>query len=152
MAGMKGLKKRRRIQVIVLAFVALTLATGLIGYALRDGINLYRTPSQVAEAAPSPGEVFQIGGLVAEGSIRPDEDVRFFFEVTDGAKSIPVHYVGSDPRPDLFKEGQGTIATGRYVDGMFLATKILAKHDENYMPREVIDTLKKTGVYVEPAS
>lgn len=149
MAGMKGLKKTRRVQIVVVAFAALALATGLIGYAMRDGINLYRTPSEVAEAAPAPHEVFQLGGLVEEGTMRPDSGVRFFFVVTDGAESIPVHYVGNDPRPDLFKEGTGTIATGTYEDGVFLATRLLAKHDESYMPREVIDTLKETGVYQE---
>lgn len=152
MAGMQGLKKRRRVQVIVLAFAALALATGLIGYGMRDAINLYRSPSQVAAEPPRASEVFQLGGLVAEGTIRDDEGVRFFFEVTDGAETIPVHYVGDDPRPDLFNEGQGTIATGTYEDGVFKATRILAKHDEEYMPREVIDTLKETGVYVEPGS
>lgn len=152
MAGMKGLKKKRRIQVIVLAFAALALATGLIGYAMRDGINLYRSPSQVVASAPPENEVFQLGGLIAEGTIKPDQGVRFFFDVTDGAETIRVHYVGNDPRPDLFKEGQGTIATGRYEGGVFLANRLLAKHDEDYMPREVIDTLKETGVYVEPGS
>lgn len=152
MAGMKGLKKKRRVQVVVIAFVALALATALIGYAFRDGINLYRSPSQVAETPPPPTEVFQLGGLVADDTIRPDSGVRFFFEVTDGAVTIPVHYIGDDPRPDLFKEGQGTIATGTYEDGVFKATRLLAKHDESYMPREVIDTLKETGVYQEPGS
>jgi cytochrome c-type biogenesis protein CcmE len=150
MAGMKGLKKKRRIQVIVIAFVALGLATWLIGTAMKDGINLYRSPSEVMAEPPSVEEVFQIGGLVE--AIQPDEGVRFFFDVTDGAETIPVHYVGNDPKPDLFKEGQGTIATGTYDGQVFKATRILAKHDEEYLPREVIDTLKETGVYQEPGS
>ena len=150
MAGLKSLKKQRRVQVIVLAFVALGISTALIGYAMRDGISFFRSPAEVAEAPPPPTEVFRLGGLVAEGTIRPGEGVQFFFEVTDGGATIPVHYVGDDVPPDLFSEGEGTIATGRYVDGVFQATEILAKHDETYMPKEVMDALKEQGVYREP--
>lgn len=150
MAGMKGLKKQRRVQIIVIGFMALAVATGLIGYALRDGISFFRSPSEIAEEMPDANEVFRLGGLVADGSIRPDEGVKFFFEITDGGATIPVHYVGNDVPPDLFEEGQGTVATGRLVDGVFLATEVLAKHDETYMPAEVIDALKEQGVYVEP--
>jgi cytochrome c-type biogenesis protein CcmE len=146
----KSLRKQRRIQIIAIAFVALAVSTALIGYAMRDGINFFRSPSQVAEAPPPETEIFRLGGLVAEGSIKPDEGVRIFFEVTDGGATIPVHYVGDDIVPDLFSEGQGTVATGQFVDGVFLATEILAKHDETYMPAEVIDALKEQGVYVAP--
>lgn len=152
MAGMKSLKKRRRIQVIVAAAVALLIAVGLIGYGFRDGINLYRSPSQVAEVAPEPDEYFQLGGLVKDGSIVNRDGVKFDFVITDGAAEIPVSYVGRDPRPDLFTEGQGTIAKGYYRDGRFEARDLLAKHDETYMPREVMDTLKETGVYQDPNS
>ncbi|MDQ1899996.1 cytochrome c maturation protein CcmE [Paracoccus sp. WLY502] len=149
---MKSLKKRRRIQVIVAAAVALLIAAGLIGYGFRDGINLYRSPTQVAEAAPEPDEYFQLGGLVKDGSIVNRDGVQFDFVITDGAAEIPVSYVGRDPRPDLFTEGQGTIAKGYYRDGRFEARDLLAKHDETYMPREVMDTLKETGVYQDPNS
>ncbi|WEF25991.1 cytochrome c maturation protein CcmE [Paracoccus sp. S3-43] len=149
---MKSLKKRRRIQVIVAAALALLIAVGLIGYGFQDGINLYRSPAQVAEAAPEPDEYFQLGGLVKEGSIVDREGVEFDFVITDGAAEIPVSYVGRDPRPDLFTEGQGTIAKGYYRDGRFEARDLLAKHDETYMPKEVIDTLKETGVYQDPNS
>lgn len=152
MAGMKSLKKRRRVQVIVAAAVALVIAVGLIGYGFRDGINLYRSPTQVAEAAPEPDEYFQLGGLVKEGTIVNRDGVEFDFIITDGAAEIPVSYVGRDPRPDLFTEGQGTIAKGYYRDGRFQASDLLAKHDETYMPREVMDTLKETGVYQDPNS
>lgn len=152
MPGMKSLKKRRRIQIIIAAFVALVVAVGLIGYGFRDGINLYRSPSQVAEAAPDADEYFQLGGLVKEGSITETDGVRFDFVVTDGLADIPVSYVGSDPRPDLFSEGQGTIAKGYFVNGRFEADNLLAKHDETYMPKEVMDTLKETGVYQDPNS
>ncbi|MCQ0971850.1 cytochrome c maturation protein CcmE [Paracoccus sp. TK19116] len=149
---MKSLKKRRRIQVITAAMLALVIAAGLIGYGFRDGINLYRSPSQVSEAPPSPDEYFQIGGLVKEGSIVNRDGVAFDFVVTDGATEIPVAYVGRDPRPDLFKEGQGTIAKGHFREGRFEASDLLAKHDESYMPREVVDTLKEAGVYQDPNS
>lgn len=152
MAGMKSLKKRRRIQVIVAAAVALLIAVGLIGYGFRDGINLYRSPAQVAQAAPEPDEYFQLGGLVKEGSIVNRDGVEFDFVITDGAVEIPVSYVGRDPRPDLFTEGQGTIAKGYYREGRFEARDLLAKHDETYMPKEVVDTLKESGVYQDPNS
>jgi cytochrome c-type biogenesis protein CcmE len=152
MAGMKSLKKRRRIQVIVAATVALLIAAVLIGYGFRDGINLYRSPTQVAQAAPDPDEYFQLGGLVKDGSIVNRNGVQFDFIITDGAAEIPVSYVGRDPRPDLFTEGQGTIAKGYFRDGRFEARDLLAKHDETYMPREVMDTLKETGVYQDPNS
>ncbi len=145
---MKGLKKKRRIQVIVLAFVALAISTALIGYAMRDGINFFRSPSQVAEAPPSPNEVFRIGGLVSDGSLVRGQGETVTFSVTDGGATIPVTYTGV--LPDLFGEGQGMVGTGKLVDGVFQATEILAKHDETYMPAEVIDALKEQGVYVEP--
>ncbi|MFC0199329.1 cytochrome c maturation protein CcmE [Paracoccus rhizosphaerae] len=149
---MKSLKKQRRIQVIASAAVALVIAVVLIGYGFSDGINLYRSPTQVSEAAPEPDEFFQLGGLVKDGSIVNGAGVAFDFVITDGAVEIPVTYVGGDPRPDLFGEGQGTIAKGWYRDGRFEARELLAKHDETYMPREVVETLKETGVYQEPGA
>ncbi|WP_375173295.1 cytochrome c maturation protein CcmE [Pseudooceanicola sp.] len=145
---MKGLKKKRRIQIIVLAFVALAIATGLVGYAMRDGINFFRSPTQVAEAPPDPGETFRLGGLVSEGSVQRGQGKTVRFSVTDGNASIPVSFTGI--LPDLFAENQGMIGTGRYVNGTFEATEILAKHDESYMPKEVVDALKEQGVYQEP--
>lgn len=152
MAGLKSLKKRRRIQVIAAASVALVIAVALIGYGFRDGINLYRSPTQLAEVAPDPDEYFQLGGLVKDGTVVNRDGVEFDFVITDGAADIPVSYVGRDPRPDLFSEGQGTIAKGYYRNGVFEARDLLAKHDETYMPKEVVDTLKATGVYKDPNS
>ena len=146
---MKGLKKKRRIQIIVLAFIALALATGLVGYAMRDGINFFRSPSQIMAELPQPGEVFRLGGLVEEGTLVRDSGEVVHFSVTDGGATVPVTYRGI--LPDLFAEGQGMIGTGSYVDGIFVATEILAKHDESYMPKEVIDALKEQGVYEAPA-
>jgi len=147
---MKGLKKQRRIQIIVLAFVALGVSTALIGYALRDGINYFRAPSQVAEEPPAADEVFRMGGLVEEGTLVRGAGETVTFSVTDGGATIPVAYKGV--LPDLFAEGQGMIGTGQYVDGVFKASEILAKHDESYMPKEVVDALKEQGVYQEPGS
>ncbi|MFZ0098130.1 MAG: cytochrome c maturation protein CcmE [Gemmobacter sp.] len=145
---MKGLKKTRRIQIIVLAFVALAGATALIGYAMRDGINFFRAPAQVVSEPPAEGEVFRLGGLVEEGSIVRGQGETITFRVTDGAESIPVAFTGV--LPDLFSEGQGMIGTGQMVGDTFQATEILAKHDETYMPKEVMDALKEQGVYQDP--
>ena len=147
---MKNLKKKRRIQVIVLAFVALAVSTALIGFAFKDGINFFRSPSEVADAPPPPNEVFRIGGLVEEGSLQRGQGETVKFLVTDGGASIPVVFTGV--LPDLFDENQGMIGTGRYIDGVFEAEEILAKHDETYMPKEVVDALKEQGVYQEPNS
>ncbi|GGH25612.1 cytochrome c-type biogenesis protein CcmE [Cribrihabitans marinus] len=144
---MKSLKKRRRVQIIVLAAVALALSTALIGYAMRDGINFFRSPSQVVEEPPQSSEVFRIGGLVEEGSIERGQGKAVRFTVTDGGASVPVVFSGV--LPDLFAENQGMVGTGSYVDGVFQATEILAKHDETYMPKEVVDALKEQGVYQE---
>jgi len=142
---MKSLKKKRRVQIIAISAVALIISTVLIGYAMRDGINFFRSPSQVAEAPPEPTEVFRIGGLVEEGSLVRGESETITFSVTDGGAVIPVSYTGV--LPDLFSEGQGTVALGSYENGVFTATEVLAKHDEDYMPQEVVDALKEQGVY-----
>lgn len=147
---MKNLKKQRRIQVLALAALSLVVATVLIGTAMKDGINYFRSPSQVTEAPPSPTEVFRIGGLVAEGSLVRGQGETVRFSVTDGGATVAVTYSGV--LPDLFEENQGMVGTGRLIDGVFEASEILAKHDETYMPKEVVDALKEQGVYQEPES
>ena len=142
---MRGLKKQRRIQIIMVATAALTLSAGLIGYAMRDGINFFRPPSEIVENPPPPTEVFRIGGLVEEGTLIRGGGETITFRVTDGGASIPVTYTGI--LPDLFGAGEGMIGTGRLIDGTFEATEILARHDETYMPAEVIDALEAQGVY-----
>lgn len=149
MAGLKGLKKQRRIQVILLAFALLAVSTGLIGYAMRDGINFFRSPSQVVSDPPRPGEVFRIGGLVEKGSLVRGQGETVTFAVTDSNQVVPVSFTGV--LPDLFAEGAGVVGTGSMENGTFVASEILAKHDEEYMPKEVVDALKEQGVYVEPA-
>ncbi|MBU2960395.1 cytochrome c maturation protein CcmE [Citreicella sp. C3M06] len=148
--SLRSLKKQRRIQVIALAVVALAVSSGLIGYAMRDGINYFRSPSQVMETPPSPNETFRIGGLVEIGSVVRGDGHEVRFVVTDGGASVPVVFAGV--LPDLFAENQGVVGTGQYIDGVFRASEILAKHDETYMPKEVIDALKEQGVDEEPNS
>ena len=148
MAGMKNLKKARRVQVFAILAVVLVLAVGMIGYGFKDGINLFRSPTQVVEEPPRVGEIFRIGGLVEEGSIVRGEGTVVTFNVTDVTNTISVRYEGV--LPDLFSENQGMIGTGSLQDGVFVATEILAKHDETYMPQEVVDALKEQGVYQEP--
>ncbi|MAU44107.1 MAG: cytochrome c maturation protein CcmE [Yangia sp.] len=148
--SLKSLKKKRRIQVVALAAVALVVSTVLIGYAMRDGINFFRSPSQLVEAPPTPNETFRLGGLVEEGTLIRGDGHEIRFSVTDGGASVPVIFAGV--LPDLFAENQGMVGTGRYIDGVFQASEILAKHDETYMPKEVIDALKEQGVYEDPNS
>jgi len=146
---MKSLKKKRRIQVIGVAVLALILSTAMIGYAMRDGINYFRSPSQVMAEPPQSSEVFRIGGLVEDGSLRRGEGTQVRFRVTDGGASVPVEYIGV--LPDLFEEGQGMVGLGSFDGQTFRATEILAKHDEEYMPKEVVDALKEQGVYEDGA-
>lgn len=148
---MRGLKKQRRIQIIMAAIAALAVSAGLIGYAMRDGINFFRPPSEIVGNPPPPTEVFRIGGMVAGGSLVRDAGETITFVVTDGTASIPVTYTGI--LPDLFGEGEGMVGTGRLVDGTFVATEILARHDETYMPAEVTEALEAggyTGNYASP--
>ncbi|MDB4079862.1 cytochrome c maturation protein CcmE [Amylibacter sp.] len=141
-----GLKKRRRIQLIVIAVFFLIVASILIGFAFKDGIEFFRSPSQVVSENINEDEVFRIGGLVKENSLFKDGN-NVSFIVTDRANEVDVKFVGI--LPDLFSEGTGMIATGRLKSNIFEATEILAKHDENYMPKEVADALKEQGVFQE---
>lgn len=145
---MKGLKKQRRIQVIALAAVAMAASFAAFYYAAPDALQYFRSPTEVSEKAPGPNETFRIGGLVEEGSLVRGQGAAITFKVTDGGAAVPVRYEGV--LPDLFGEGEGVVATGKLIDGTFEATEILAKHDETYMPKEVIDALKDQGMYVDP--
>ena len=145
---MKGLKKQRRIQIIILAVVAMGASFAAFYLAAPNALQYFRSPTEVAEKAPAPNETFRIGGLVEEGSLVRGQGAEITFKVTDTNAAIPVSYTGV--LPDLFGENEGVVATGKYVDGTFVATEILAKHDETYMPKEVIDALKDQGMYVDP--
>jgi cytochrome c-type biogenesis protein CcmE len=138
-----GLRKRRRIQLIVIGAAMLAAATALVGYAMRDGIEFFRTPTQVAGDRPPDGERFRLGGLVEQGSVTRGAELRF--TVTDGGASLPVVFAGIPP--DLFREGQGVIATGALETGVFVASEVLARHDESYMPKEVAEALKEQGLF-----
>lgn len=144
---MKSLKKQRRIQLIAFASVLIAASAVLIGYGFRDGISYYRSPSQVLAEAPPSGQVFRMGGLVVEGSIERGQGNALSFVVTDNAVEVTIDYVGTEQVPDLFEEGQAAIARGTWVDGRFIADQILAKHDEQYIPKEVLDQMKDQGVY-----
>ena len=148
MSGLKSLKKRRRAQVMGLAGASIVLVLVLLWFLPDDSFQFFRSPSEVAEAPPPPNERFRIGGLVEEGTLVRGQGEEISFLVTDGGASIPVVYTGI--LPDLFDEGQGMVANGHYVNGRFEAVEILAKHDETYMPAEVIDALKAQGTYVAP--
>ena len=145
---MKGLKKQRRIQVIVLAVGAMIASFTAFYLAAPDALQFFRSPSEVAEAPPPPTEVFRIGGLVEEGTLVRGEGETITFRVTDGGASVPVSFTGV--LPDLFGEGEGMVGTGRFDGEVFQASEILARHDETYMPAEVIDALKEQGVYQAP--
>ena len=110
---------------------------------MRDGIQYFRSPSQVIEQSPLPTELFRIGGLVKDESWIKGKKHQFV--VTDTENDISVEFIGI--LPDLFREGQGVIATGNLVNNIFIASEVLAKHDENYIPKEVMETLKEKGLY-----
>ena len=110
---------------------------------MRDGIQYFRSPSQVIEQSPLPTELFRIGGLVKDESWIKGKKHQFV--VTDTENDISVEFIGI--LPDLFREGQGVIATGNLVNNIFIASEVLAKHEENYIPKEVMDTLKEKGLY-----
>ena len=135
--------RRRRAAWIVAGLAVLATAVGLVLYALSSNIVFFFTPTQIAAREAPQGRAFRVGGLVEPGSVqREGIDVRF--RVTDNAKSIPVVYRGT--LPDLFKEGKGVVAQGTLGDdGVFKASEVLAKHDENYMPPEAAEALKKAG-------
>ena len=146
--GFKSLKKRRRVQVLSIAGVSIAMVLVLLWFLPDDSFQFFRSPSEVAEAPPPPNERFRIGGLVAENSIVRGQGEQVSFAVTDGGATIQVVYTGI--LPDLFNEGEGMVAQGNYINGRFEAVEILAKHDETYMPSEVIDALKEQGTYVDP--
>ena len=133
--------RHKRIAAIAVGVAALGIATALVLMAFEKNLVFFFTPSQVAANEAPQGKTFRIGGMVLAGSVRR-EGVEVQFVVTDTAKNIPVVYRG--PLPDLFREGKGVVAQGQLgSDGVFRAREVLAKHDENYMPPEAAEALKK---------
>ena len=140
--------KRRRLYFVVLGLLAVGAAAALVLTALRQDIVFFFSPTEIVEAkVPTEGRRIRLGGLVEQGSvIKEGATVRF--RITDGANVVPVVFTGL--LPDLFREGQGVVTEGKMGrDGAFLASEVLAKHDENYMPKEVADSLKKSGHWQE---
>jgi cytochrome c-type biogenesis protein CcmE len=139
-------RKQRRLVLIAAAGIVLAGAVTLILTALDDSIVFFRTPTEIAERAVPPGTRFRLGGIVKEGSVVKSGSADTRFEVTDTARAVPVAFTGI--LPDLFREGQGVVAEGVLsADGLFRADTVLAKHDENYMPKEVAASLKEQGVW-----
>ena len=131
---------------------ALGLAAGLVLNAFRSNLVFFFTPSQVVSKEAPVGHAFRVGGLVESGSVVREKDaLTVRFRVTDLAKTIPVIYTGI--LPDLFREGKGVVAQGRLEsDGVFHASEVLAKHDENYMPPEAAEALKRAGHPIDKAA
>lgn len=141
-------RKQRRLALIGTSLAVLAVAAALVLSALRDAIVFFNSPTDVAEKHPAPGTRLRIGGLVKPGSIERGDNLLVRFAVTDGKTDIAVRYQGIVP--DLFREGQGVVAEGKLdTGGVFAADNVLAKHDERYMPREVVDALKKSGRWQE---
>jgi len=144
----KSPKARRRLTLLAAIAPVLALAVGLTLWGLSDSISFFYTPSQADAAKPPAGRTVQLGGLVAEGSVVKHPDGRVEFTVRDSLAADRIVYQGD--LPDLFREGQGIVATGAYrEDGVFQAKQVLAKHDERYMPREVTEALKESGEWRE---
>ena len=143
--------KRRRLYFVVAGMVLLGIAAALVLYAMNDSLVFFYSPSELAAKQVLPGRTLRIGGLVETGSVARDADgATVHFRVTDTAKTVAVVYKGI--LPDLFREGQGVVAEGMMSqDGVFVAAEVLAKHDEKYMPKEVVDALKKSGRWQEGA-
>jgi cytochrome c-type biogenesis protein CcmE len=139
-------RKQRRLSLIGTAAAVLAVALALVLNALRDSIVFFNSPTDLVEKHVKPGQRMRIGGLVKEGTLARGDNLAVRFEITDGTTTVPVNYRGL--LPDLFREGQGVVAEGALDGtGSFRADSVLAKHDENYMPKEVADALKKQGYW-----
>ncbi|MGH6931343.1 MAG: cytochrome c maturation protein CcmE [Dongiaceae bacterium] len=144
--------KHRRLIFMLIGLALLGAAAGLVLYAVKDTLVFFYSPSDLQAKQLPAGRPIRLGGLVEAGSLRKDIDgITVQFRVTDGVHVVPAAYRGI--LPDLFREGQGVVAQGMLgADGVFVASEVLAKHDENYMPREVVDALKASGHWREGQS
>lgn len=141
-------RKQKRLTLIAACGAVLAGAVALVLVALNQNITFFRSPSDIVKLHLQPGTRMRIGGLVEAGTVVKAEAQQVSFAVTDGSNSLKVAYHGL--LPDLFREGQGIVAEGKLqADGSFVADTVLAKHDEKYMPREVVDALKKEGRWQE---
>lgn len=133
--------------MLLASMLALAIAAFLVLRALDSNLVFFYSPSAIAEKRPAPDKRIRVGGLVEEGSVKK-QDGATLFAISDGAHRLVVRYAGA--LPDLFREGQGVVCEGNLGgDGVFQAREVLAKHDENYMPPEVADALKKAGRWKE---
>lgn len=140
-------RHKQRLYLILLLLIGLSIAIGLTLMALKQNINLFFTPTQINAGEAPQGVAFRIGGMVVDGSVKRNEnDLTVVFEVTDTAQQVPVRYTGI--LPDLFREGQGVVALGRLEGNTFVASEVLAKHDENYMPPEVTEALEQANAKI----
>ncbi|MBE0533341.1 MAG: cytochrome c maturation protein CcmE [Rhodospirillales bacterium] len=135
--------KRRRLTFVLIGMGLLGAAAALVLAAFRDSIVFFYSPTEILAKALPAEQRIRVGGLVEEGSLEKVAGGTVRFKITDLAETIPVTYTGI--LPDLFREGQGVVAQGRFQEGVLKADEVLAKHDENYMPPEVADALKKSG-------
>lgn len=141
-------RKQRRLVLIGGSGVVLAVAVGLVLSAMSNSIVFFRSPTEIATEHLTPGTRVRIGGLVENGSVKRSGDLNIRFKVTDGKHAVAVSYQGIVP--DLFREGQGVVAEGKIEPGdKLVADTVLAKHDERYMPREVVEALKKSGRWQE---
>ena len=138
-------RKQRRLYLVLFGMALLGVATALMLNAFSDNLVFFHTPTEVAAKSIEQDRLFRLGGLVEEDSVKKAEDgLTTHFRITDNESTVEVIFKGS--LPDLFREGQGVVAEGKLDDaGVFQASEVLAKHDENYMPPEVADAIKKTG-------
>jgi cytochrome c-type biogenesis protein CcmE len=137
--------QKQRMTILLAAIVGISIAVGFLLYALRSNLNHFYTPSELAEGQAYQGQGIRVGGLVKDGSLkRSDENnLAVEFMVTDSSADVLVYFEGI--LPDLFREGQGIVVTGRFDQGRVLADEVLAKHDETYMPPEAMEALEKAG-------
>ena len=141
-------RKQRRLILIGSSLGVLGIAAALVLSALKDSVVFFNSPTDIAEKHIAPGTRMRVGGLVKLGSVQRSDNLQIRFDVTDGKSDLPVRFQGIVP--DLFREGQGVVAEGKFENGgIFVADTVLAKHDERYMPKEVVDALKKTGRWEE---
>ena len=140
-------RKQKRLTIIAGGMSFILAAVLLLMFAFSQAVAYFFMPADLAEAEVSPGTRIRLGGLVAEGSVKRGEGSTVTFSVTDGSGTVPVSYTGI--LPDLFREGQGVVTEGAFeaATRSFIADTVLAKHDENYMPKEVADRLKEQGVW-----
>lgn len=137
--------RKKRLSLIVLMIIGIAIGVGFALQSLNENIMFFFSPADIEAGKAPPNKDFRVGGIVVDGSVsRPGEGLTVEFDVTDNQSVVKIMYTGI--LPDLFREGQGIIANGRLnPEGHFIAQEVLAKHDENYMPPEVMEAMKKSG-------